>query len=672
MLGAGAALACLAIAGEAITRGRLVPPAERVPSALYTRPVAWGDGDDAAPAAIGFLDRTLNEEREPVALRDIPPHLVNAVLAVEDKRFYDHHGFDVRRILGALFANVRAGAISEGGSTITQQLAKNLFLSARRTPVRKVREAALATALEMRYRKDEILEAYLNEAYFGQDGGTAIRGVGAAARYYFGKPVGRVSLAEAALLAGMIRAPNRLAPTRHPDEARARRDLVLGLMVAQGRIGADLAERARRARLPTRAHPAPSLDARYFRDFVATSVAKGVPQRGAAIFTTLDAGLQRGAQLALADGLARLGRPDAQAALVAIDPRTGDVLAMVGGRDYGASQFNRATDARRQPGSAFKPLVALAALEAGERGAPAFTLASVVQDEPLAVQTPQGVWRPVDYDGDYRGEVTFRDALEQSLNLPFVRIGLAVGPEHIVATARRLGIESDLRPVPSIALGSSEVSLLELVRAYGVFATGGQLAATRAVIGRRASRAAGMVDTTTASVQRVADPGATFLVTSALMGAVQRGTARALGAVGLAGDIAGKTGTSNDWRDAWFVAYSPSIVVGAWVGNDDGTSLRLSGAAAALPIVAGFLLRAGVPDELFDVPDGVERAYATTGAWGWCGDGEYFLDGTAPPTNACGWRAMAADALGGLRAVGEELRRMILGERRGAGPPPPR
>ncbi|MEA3246503.1 MAG: transglycosylase domain-containing protein [Gemmatimonadota bacterium] len=672
----------LAITGEAIVRGRLVPPAERAPSALYTRAEAWGnsggdgDGEDgasdsgSAAVMIGSLDPALNEERVPVTLRDVPQHLVDAVLAVEDQRFFQHHGLDPRRIAGAMFANVRARGIAEGGSTITQQLAKNLYLSASRTPIRKVREAALATALELRHSKQEILEAYLNEAYFGQDGPAAIRGVGAASRYYFGKPVRNVSLAEAALLAGMIRAPNRLAPTRHADDARERRDLVLGLMAAQGRIDSATAVRARRARVPTRAHPARVVDARYFRDFVAADAGKGIPARGVAIHTTLDAALQRGAVRAVRDGLARLGRPGAQAALVAIDPRTGDVLAMVGGRNYDASQFNRAAYALRQPGSAFKPLVALAALEAGRDGKPAFTLASMVQDEPLSVPTPQGAWQPVDYDGTYRGEVTFREALEQSLNVPFARIGLAIGPDRIVATARRLGITSPLHAVPSIALGSNEVSLLELVRAYGVFAAGGNLAATRTLLDSRTPGAAGAARESRAPhaprLTRVADPAAAFLVTSALMGVVQHGTGRALGAEGLDGDFAGKTGTSNDWRDAWFIAYSPTIVVGAWVGNDDGTSLRLAGAAAALPIVAAFLSRAEVPGESFEVPDGVEHSYASSNGWGWCGDEEYFLEGTAPATGGCGFRAAGDDALRALRRLRglgdlrDEIRRMIM------------
>ena len=652
------ALGTIGVAGEAVVRGRLVPPGERAPSALYTRPAAWGYGDRARPVAIGTVNGSLNERRDPVALRDVPRHLIDAVLSVEDQRFYEHHGLDPRRIVGALLANVRARGVSEGGSTITQQLAKNLFLSNDRTTLRKVRDAALATALEVRHTKAEILEAYLNEIYFGRDGSSAIHGVGAASRYYFGKPVSRISLAESALLAGMIRAPNRLAPTRHAASARARRNLVLALMLAQRRIDSSSAARATRARVSTRAFPATSIDARYFRDFVVRSTGGRLPARGATVYTTLDAALQRSAGRAVARGLGRFARPGAQAALVVIDPRTGDVLAMVGGRNYGASQFNRATDARRQPGSAFKPLVALAALEAHEGQAPAFTLASVVRDEPLAVSTPQGTWRPVDYDGSYRGEVTFREALEQSLNVPFARIGLTIGPERIVATARRLGVTGPLHAVPSIALGSSEVTLLELVRAYGALAAAGSLAETRSIVARR-DAGGDLYEAAAPNITQVASPATSFLVTSALMGVVRRGTGRALGERGFGGDSAGKTGTSNDWRDAWFVAYSPEIVVGAWVGHDDGTSLRLSGASAALPIVAEFFSGADVPGERFDVPDGIERGYVSTGLWGWCGEGEYFLEGTAPQST-CGFRVAADDGFAALRELGSALRRAIL------------
>ena len=662
VLVAGIVFGTVAIVGEATIRARIVPLSQRVPSGVYTRQTAWGDDQRSGAVRIGSANSSLNESRIPVRLNRVPQYLIDAVLAVEDKRFYDHSGLDTRRIAGALVANIKARGVAEGGSTITQQLAKNLFLNSRRTPLRKIREAALATMLELRYSKDQILEAYLNEIYLGQDGGSAIHGVGAAARYYFGKTIERVSLPEAALLAGMIRAPNRTTPTRHPNNARGRRNLVLSLMVAQQRISQSEANRARNARMSTRSFPMASIDARYFRDFIASTTRARVPDRGAAIYTTLDATLQRSAERAITRGLGRLRASGVQAALVAIDPRTGDVLAMVGGRDYGSSQFNRATGALRQPGSAFKPLVALAALENGADGPPAFTLASMIEDEPLSVSTPQGIWQPVDYDGQFRGPVTLRYALEQSLNVPFARIGLAIGPARIESTARRLGITSRLNRVPSLALGSSEVTLLELVRAYGVLAAGGNLAATRAVEGRR-NRDGSLREEAPPSIARVAEPAATFLVTSALQGAVQRGTGRGLNADRFYGDIAGKTGTSNDWRDAWFIAYSPSIVVGVWVGYDDGRSLRMSGGAAAVPIVADFFTTADATrGEWFDVPDGIERRYVASGYWSECGEREYFLEGTAPQSGGCGggFRTFTDGALERLREYRQRLERILF------------
>jgi penicillin-binding protein 1B len=634
------ALGAIAILAEAAVRARLDAPAARVPTTLYSRPTAWGSARGRGHAVpIGTLAQGLDERRVPVRLTHVPGHLVDAVLAVEDQRFYEHGGLDLRRIVGAAVANVRAGGVTQGGSTITQQLAKNLFLSARRTPLRKLREAAMAVMLEDRYEKPRILEAYLNEIYLGQDGARAIHGVGAAARYYFDKDAADLNLAEGALLAGMIRAPNRYSPVRHADRARDRRDLVLRLMVEQGRVHESAARRAARERVRSRPAHEVVADARYFRDFAVSRLRdEGVgrlPERGAAVYTTLDATLQRAAERAVREGLAGLSARGAQAALVALDPRSGEILAMVGGRDYGGSQFNRAVDARRQPGSAFKPIVALAALGRSGRGDPAFTLASTIEDEPLSVVTPAGRWEPDNYDHGFRGTVTFREALEQSLNVPFARIGLAIGPDRIAETGRRLGITSPLRPVPSLALGVSEVSPLELTRAYGVFAAGGKLADTRAILGV-AHEGHDLRATSPARVRGVADPAEAYLVTSGLEGAVARGTGRGLNGLGHRDGLAGKSGTSSDWRDGWFVAYTPALAVGVWVGYDDGRSLGLTGSRTALPIVARFLREAlrQTRGETFAVPDGVEFAYVGVdrGWWGWeCGgEPEAFLEGTAP------------------------------------------
>ncbi|HSR15975.1 MAG TPA: PBP1A family penicillin-binding protein, partial [Gemmatimonadales bacterium] len=636
----------MGIGYEALLRARLAEPSSRQPTALYTRPTAWGSEDGQRDAVlIGTLESGLAEYRVPVRLGDVPDRLISAVLAVEDQRFYDHWGLDLWRIGGAAVANIRSGSIAQGGSTITQQLAKNLFLSARRTPLRKLREAAMALALEDRYDKDTILEAYLNEIYLGQDGPRAIRGVGAASRYYFGADVSEVTLGEAALLAGMIRAPNRYRPDRHPADARARRDLVLRLMAEQARVPEAAARRSARERVRSRPHPQTLAEAPWFRDFVRQRLDREIaslPARGASVFTTLDARLQRSANRAVAEGLRR-SPAGAQAALVALDPRTGDILAMVGGRDYKSSQFNRAADAPRQPGSAFKPVAALAALARQDDGPPAFTLASVIRDEPISVTTPAGQWQPANYDRDFRGEVTFRDALEQSLNVPFARIGLAIGPERIVAAGRTLGITSPLRPVPSLALGTSEVTPLELTRAYGVFATGGYRADIRTVLG---TARPGRIEWLTAPPPAgpAVDPAVAYLVTSALEGVITRGTGRALAGLGEWGGLAGKSGTSDNWRDAWFVAYTTTLVVGVWVGYDDQRSLRRTGAAAALPIVSRFLrdaFRVQGP-EPFPIPDGVEeaRAEGPSARWGnwWGCDGpvEMFLEGTAPERSCAG------------------------------------
>lgn len=635
------AIGLVAIGIEAVVRAKLVAPVDRIPTALYTRPVPWGrDGERRPPVAIGTLDGSAIERRIPVELSALPDHLIQAVLAVEDQRFYGHHGLDIRRIGGALLANIKAGGITQGGSTVTQQLAKNLYLSAGRTPLRKLREAAMALVLEARYDKPDILEAYLNELYLGHDGGRPIHGVGGAARFYFGKEARRLTLAESALLAGMISAPNRHAPTRNPGSARQRRDLVLDLMAEQGRITRTLAARASKAGISTRSYPAPSVDGRWFRDFILSDrTAARPPVRGEAIYTTLDATLQRAAERAVRSGLDRLRTRGPEAALVAIDPGTGEVLALVGGRDYGTSQFNRATAARRQPGSAFKPVIALAALERLEGRSPSFTLASVIEDEPLRVRTPSGPWQPTNYDRRFRGPVTLRQAMEHSLNVPFARIGLEIGPQRIVAAARRLGITSPLAAVPSLALGSSEVTLMELVRAYGVFAAGGSLAAPRTRLGRGGyGRAIDRTDA--AEITRVVDPAVAYLVTSTLEGVVARGTGRALNQLGRFEGIAGKTGTSNDWRDAWFIAYTPSLVVGVWVGFDDGRSLGVTGATGALPIVARFLAEAASEADWdsFEVPDGIAESYVTLAHGGWtgdCGSREIFLEGTQPSDGRC-------------------------------------
>lgn len=602
-------------------------------------------------------------DRIPVRLADLPSHLVEAVLAVEDHRFQEHHGLDFRRIGAAAVANLRDGRVVQGASTITQQLAKNLFLDSRRTFVRKAREAVMALVLESRHTKSEILEAYLNEVYLGHEGGLAIHGVGRAAETWFGKDAGQLDLAESALLAGLIRGPNLYSPARSSEAARARRDLVLRLMSRRGLIDEPQRLAASAASLPDHPRAASPPPARYFTDYVLESLAAAdsAPVKAAAggsVVTGLDADLQRAAAAAVSDGLRELERQhpalaerqDAsgspvQASLVALDPATGDVLALVGGRDYGTSQFNRAVRARRQPGSSFKPIVTLSALAAGRGGradGSRFSLAAVLSDEPLDVETPAGTWRPVNYDGRFRGPVTLREALERSLNVPFARLGLELGPERIVEMARRVGIESTLRPYPSIALGAFEVTPLEMARAYGVLADGGFRARTRPILGILA-RDGSVAVAYESGGSRAASAVEAYLVTSALAGAVERGTGAGLRAHGFSGEVAAKSGTTNGFRDGWFIGYTPSLVVAVWVGFDDGRSLGLPGARVALPIFARFMVAAtGRYGEKgrwagsrFDPPAGLEVVYIDpmTGlraGLGCPGRPEIFARGTAP------------------------------------------
>ncbi len=662
------------------------------PAEVFTLDIGWnGDiwsvrGADGARHDYVVLEAPLlrvlgadGKDRLPVPIDQMPQHLINAILAVEDQRFYNHQGIDIARIAGAALANIRSGRVTQGASTVTQQLVKNLHLSPARTPLRKIREMAMALVIELRYSKEDILEAYLNEVYLGQDGGLGIHGVGRAAQFYFGKDVAALTLPESALLAGIIRGPNLYAPFRHPERARERRDLALGAMANLGLIDDETSDEMRRRPLGLRPGPTSTPVGRHFVDYVVAGLTAehGRAIRGGhAVFTTLDVVLQAAAERVVAGELRTLERthPDShtddtriEVALVALDPRTGEVLAMVGSRDYARSQFNRATHARRQPGSAFKPIVALAALTNPEAR---FTLASRLDDSPLSVTTPTGTWQPLNYDGRFRGSVSLREALQRSLNVPFARLGLAVGPERIVNTARSIGLDGPLTAVPSIALGSNEVTPLELARGYAALANGGRrvdahttlavLAPTGSVLSRMDPSAAW-----------AASPAASFLVTSALRGVVSEGTGQGLRRFGFYGDVAAKSGTSNGYRDAWFVGYTPTIAIAVWVGFDDGRSLGLPGARAALPIFARLLIAAKgrYGDAEFSVPDGVESVLIdpTTGLRGgpgcW-GERELFLTGTAPvescsPYEWSGRRTRRTD----LSEALERLRRRLSRER---------
>ena len=651
--------------GAAARRVRLELRDERV-----TRVTRDGDNVGAAalePEVLTSAGDRPGEDYRPVRLADAPVVLVRAVLAAEDHRFFEHAGLDVRGLLRAAWTNMRAGRIMQGGSTITQQLVKNRLLSPRRTFGRKISEAWLSTLVEWRYSKEQILESYLNEIYLGQRGALGIRGVGAGARAYFGKEIHQLTVGECALLAGMARAPNAYSPSTHPDRARARRDVVLARMRELGHVSQADYDSARAEPLRAQRATAAGQSAPYFSDFVRHEIEQRFGDevdatRGARVFTTLDVTLQRFAENAVARGLDRVesrvpslkraedGRR-LQAVLVAIHPPTGHIRALVGGRDYQTSQFNRAALAKRQPGSAFKPFVYLAAVR--PRGArPAFTAASLVEDAPITLTVNGQPWTPRNYEDRYEGRVTVRRALEQSLNAATVRIAQIIGLPAVIDTARALGLEGDLAPVPAVALGSFEVTPIQLARAYLPLVNGGFKPAGVVAVRTVVDRTGEVESVGDGAAETVLTPAEAYLMTSLLEGVIKSGTGTPARAAGVPGAIAGKTGTTNDGRDAWFVGYSPQLLTVVWVGYDNNEPHGLSGAQAALPMWADFMKQAaeayGQP--AFSVPPGIAFAEidTTTGmlATRYCPVivRETFLVGTQPDT--CDQHGSIADHVG--------------------------
>ncbi len=631
------------------------------------------------PEAVGSYYGPDREQRELVRVEELPPHLVEAVLAVEDQRFLSHHGIDFRRILAALWVNLRSGRVRQGGSTLTQQLVKNFFLTPERSLRRKVQEALMALLVEARYDKRAILESYLNEIYLGQRGSAEVHGVGEASQLYFGHSAENLSVAESALLAAIIQSPNGLSPYREPEAARARRNLVLRLMHQQGRLDDVELEEALSEPLGLAAVTPEPREARWFLDALRRQLPEfydeeTLASEGLLIYSSLDLRLQRLAARSLRAELERLekthphlqeGEP-LEGCLVALRPQTGELLALVGGRDYGRSQFDRCTQARRPSGSVFKPFVYVAALESAE-GPPTITLASRLDDGPLAVGTPSGPWRPANYDREFHGEVGVREALERSLNVASARLGQQVGISRVAAMARRLGIESPLPAVPSLAIGSADLAPLELARAYATLANGGIRPDIRTFEDVVVPEV-GTVERQSISFQRVLDAGTAFLATSLLQGVVERGTGRGLRASGLEGPIAAKTGTSDEERDAWFVGYTPEMVVVAWVGFDEPRSIGLPASRVALPIWARFVREAtgGKVRGAFLPPPQVTRievdnrseALALAGCPGH--RPEYFVRGTEPTATCPDWASaeeQESDVPGWLRGVLDRWRR---------------
>jgi penicillin-binding protein 1A len=518
-------------------------------------------------------------------LSELPDHVPNALIAIEDRRFRSHPGIDPIGMLRASVANYRAGRVIQGGSTLTQQLAKNLFLTPERTFERKIQEAVLAVWLEMRFSKEEILELYLNRVYFG----AGATGIEMAARTYFGKPAARLSITEAATLAGLLRAPSAYNPLAYPGEAAERARLVILSMAEAGFISMEQARDAMMRPADIRPQDAESPATEYVADWVSEQLPAlmGRHDRSVIVETTIDPVLQAAAETALRGQMVRAGANlhAAQAALAVLDTG-GAVRAMVGGTSYRQSQFNRVTKARRQPGSAFKPFVYLAALELG------YGPGSIEIDEPVKI----GGWEPENYRQKHAGPVTLETALALSLNTIAVKLIARAGPERVAAAARRLGVRSPLGTAPSLALGTSEVTLLEMTGAFAAFANGGHAVTPHAI--RRVTARDGTVlyERREGQAARALDENLLGGINRMLRAVVTRGTGRNARFGDF--DIAGKTGTSQDYRDAWFIGYSADLVAGVWVGNDDSTpTSRVTGGSLPADIwreVMG-IAHAGLP-----------------------------------------------------------------------------
>ena len=550
------------------------------------------------PLLATFYGPDLLEVR-PVPLGEIPTDVVRAILAGEDAGFFEHPGISPSGILRALWTNLRAGGVRQGGSTITQQLAKNLYLTNERRMSRKVREALLAMMLEARYSKRQILEAYLNQIFWGRSGSANLIGIGAAAWAWFGKTPGELDLADGALLAGMIPAPADFDPVRHAEGARDRRDRVLSRMVALDWITKAQAAAAKQEPLPTEEIALSHRIAPYYADAVAGELQRrwGIDKlagAGLSIFGALDLDDQRAAEQAVAQGVGALAERSSkvrkksdlfQAALVSVAPASGAVLAYVGGRDYAQSQYDRVSLARRQAGSSFKPIVYAAAFEAGVA-----TPATLLDDEPLQLESGGELWSPRNDDGEYHGWVTARTALEKSYNVPTARLALSTGLERVVATARAFGITTRLRPFPSVALGAFEVTPLELATAYATLADRGVRPPVHLVDAVHDAGGKPLEGKALPAPAVAVSPQTAYLVTALMQGVLDYGTGVRARALGFADPLAGKTGTSNQGRDTWFGGFSPGRATLVWVGFDDNSPTPFEGASAALPIWTTFML----------------------------------------------------------------------------------
>lgn len=621
------------------------------------------DGVTLAAPLVTALVPVGRAKRRDVPLAVIPPQMVQAVLAIEDRRFYDHPGIDPIAIAGVVSNAALGRGTLRGASTLTQQLVKNTFLTQERTLRRKMTEWMMSVVLERRLSKQQILELYLNDVWLGQRGSFAVHGVAEAARLFFAKDIANLTLAEAATIAGTIQSPPRYSPFNNPDKAKERRNVVLAEMAKAGFVTAEAAAAASREPITVSAR-ALDAEAPYFVDYISQELQDRYKAKGAVdVYTTLDLHLQRLAQDSIREGLVKVDavlakrkRQRAQAALIAVDPRTGEILALVGGRSYNQSQFNRAINARRQPGSVFKPFVYLAAFEqALADGRTDTTPASLVLDEPTTITFNDQDWEPGNYDGEYDGPVTLRRALALSRNIPAIKVAEAAGYDHVAALWRKIGAGTPPRPYPSIALGVFEASPMEVASAYTLFTNGGSIRPLRAIT--RLVTAGRELPIAAAELREVAHVDTTYLVTSMMRSVIDEGTGAGARAAGFRLEAAGKSGTTNDMRDAWFVGFTPELLTVVWVGLDDNQPVGMTGTQAALPIWTSFMAKAlnGHDSLAFAAPDDIVTAEIDrdTGQLATAGCprtlDETFIQGTEPITycRLHGFAALPATAIAG-------------------------
>ncbi|MFZ3200333.1 MAG: PBP1A family penicillin-binding protein [Candidatus Acidiferrales bacterium] len=650
------------------------------------------DSADIEPQLITNLFDTTRVKRRVVRFEDLPPALVNAVLAAEDKRFFDHGALDVVRVFGAAFYDVTRARKAQGASTIDMQVARTFFFSTKREWRRKLKEILMAAEIDNRFTKQQIFELYANDIYLGNRGSFVIRGFGEGAQAYFGKDMRDLSLGESAFLAGIIRAPNRYSAAEdHMDRAIEARDRVLGQMADDGMITPAQEAAAKRAGLRFVNNGTGSSSAPYFVDMVKDHLLEGLSENDLEtesyrIYTTLDPDLQRAAEQAVQIGMREVDKqlarrmaiwkkrgepvPQAQVALVALDPKTGEIRALVGGRDYGDSQLNHAL-ARRQPGSVFKPFVYAAAFNDAAQGLqPIITPVTTVDDDPTTFEFDGKEYTPNNYGQDYEGTVTVRDALIHSLNVATVKVAEMIGYQRVVDLARQMNLGSNIEPTPAVALGAYEMTPLEVAAGYTAFADNG-IRAEPLFIRSVVSADGDVEESHSPETHDVLDSRVAFLVTDLMEGVIDHGTGYPVRAMGFTAPAAGKTGTS---RDGWFAGYTSNLLCVVWVGFDDNRDLGLAGGQSAAPIWGEFMKRAvalptyantqsfappaGIVQAAIDPQSGLLASPACPAETA----NEYFISGTEP-TEYCGQLSQSAP--------GSWLGHLFGGGSHSPSPPPP-